>query len=137
MRRKSDVVSGERTGNGRRARDQVLSGEPPTCMEGDADLQNLSLFVGDDIREAALAVGGIEDYLVQVTDMLRQAEIKSATVKGALEFDGARRLNELEEALGSLHRSLEGLYARTELLERRKSGIEENTIPPNSLAADA
>ena len=111
MRRKSDLDHGERTGDGRRARDQVLVGESPRSLDMNADLQNLSLFVGDEIREAALALGGIEEYLVKVSSILRKTHLNSKDLASALDFDGTTKLSDLEESLGALHRSLSRLYS--------------------------
>src|SRR5262249_22437953 len=61
MRRLSDHKEGKRTGHGRRARDRIIAGQ---TLLGEPireryELANLILFLTDDLRESALAVGGI------------------------------------------------------------------------------
>jgi hypothetical protein len=116
MRRESDIHAGRRSGRGRRARDVLLVGDPPgdeaeglAAREG-SELGNLLLFVGDDLREAALAVGGIERYLVSVHGALAEEGGRGARLTALLDADDVEdRLGELEQALDSLRRRLHRL----------------------------
>ena len=112
MRRKSDTHGDSRTGRGRRSRDRLLTGEPP-ISEGlapaaaSSELGNQLFMLGDDVREAALCLAGIESFLVDVqsllaTDGLRQRDLAELLHRD----DTATRLDELEDALAGLRRSL-------------------------------
>lgn len=107
MRRHSDTNDGRRTGRGRRARDRLLTGEPPCAVTQSSELSNLLFFVGDDLREAALAVGGIEAFLVKVEELLGGGQL-SARAVGELEryVEVNQRVEHLGDALDSLCRSL-------------------------------
>lgn len=111
MRRASDIEPGGRNGRGRRARDRLLSGEAPALAEEPAssDLEHLMYFVGDDLRAAAMAVGGIERFLLAAERQL--AEGPDADELADLVDDAAvdDRLGDLECALGSLVHALERL----------------------------
>ncbi|HUH04453.1 MAG TPA: hypothetical protein VML75_20800 [Kofleriaceae bacterium] len=113
MRRESDTKPRERTGRGRRARDRLLSGDPPSTPSDGADasseLEHLRFFVADDLREAALALGGIERFLVEVEGAVAAEpsaeELLDVLAGSALED----RLDELSNALCGLARSLDRL----------------------------
>ncbi|MBI4508930.1 MAG: hypothetical protein HY698_04810 [Deltaproteobacteria bacterium] len=109
MRRQSDREHGERTGTGRRARDRILAGNtrPGPALRERYELQNLILFLGDDLRESAIAVGGIEAFLLDAQKVLEQASISSGDLK-ALLLDSRveERIDLLCDALSSLRRSI-------------------------------
>ncbi len=114
MRRSSDIEPGRRNGRGRRARDRLLSGDPPKTAVAPAaptDLEHILYFVGDDLREAALAVGGIERFLLSVEEAVRAAAEPGA-LEGLLAGAGLeRRVAELDDALAALVGSLARLVA--------------------------
>ena len=109
MRRASDRQEGERTGTGRRARDRILAGQTQASpvIRSRHDLENLILFLGDDLRESALAVGGIEAYLVRAQAALERTDLVPQELR-ALADDGevVERFELLADALGSLRRSI-------------------------------
>ena len=112
MRRESDSEPGRRTGRGRRARDRLLTGDPPHAgaTAGSSEIDNLLYFISDDLRAAALAMGGIERFLVAARDavggdLLVPGEI-AELVDGA---DAGDRLAELEDALSGLLKALDRL----------------------------
>lgn len=109
MRRASDIDPGRRNGRGRRARDRLLSGEPPAAAAGSSQLEHLLYFACDDLQAAAMAVGGIERFLIAARGVLEgdpSAESIAALVDGA---DPEHRLEDLESALGSLVHALRRL----------------------------
>ncbi len=120
MRRESDIVDGERTGVGRRARDRLLAGETqdlPDTVPADSrpEIRNLMLFVSDELREAALALGGIEAFLVDTQRFLDGED--GPPTAGALEDLLGRhemddRIQVLDDAVTQLRRSMHQLYAR-------------------------
>lgn len=109
----------ERRASGRRARarDRLLDrGSQPTQV-GDAlervrDIENLLLFVDDDIRETALAMQRIEDYLTRTMATLDHPQLRREHV---LALAGDERvldhLDRLSETLESLRRRLARLSA--------------------------
>jgi len=109
MRRASDHSEGERTGNGRRARDRILSGQtlPSPVIRSRHELRNLVLFLGDDLRECALAVGGIESFLVRAQRVLENPELGAADLRAIVDDRRViERFELLSDALGSLRRSM-------------------------------
>lgn len=127
MRRTSDSRADSRTGQGRRARDRLLRGEPsgsPAFAERSSHLDNLLHFVGDDIREAALSVAGVESYLVQVQEVLARAEVGHRDLEPLVTTcDLEERITELDGALASLLGSLNRL--RVELVATRRAAGEQ------------
>jgi hypothetical protein len=109
MRRASDRKEGERTGAGRRARDRILAGQtsPSVIIRSRRELENLILFLADDLRESAMAVGGIESFLVRAQRALEKPELTIAELH-AIANDGEvdERFELLADALGSLRRSM-------------------------------
>lgn len=109
----------ERRTSGRRARarDRLLDrGTQPTQV-GDAlervrDIENLLLFIDDDIRETALAMQRIEDYLTRASATLDHPALRREHV---LALAGDERvldhLDRLSETLESLRRRLARLSA--------------------------
>jgi hypothetical protein len=109
MRRASDRKEGERTGAGRRARDRILAGQtsPSAIIRSRRELANLILFLADDLRESAMAVGGIESFLVRAQRALEKPEltlIELHAIADDREVD--ERFELLADALGSLRRSM-------------------------------
>jgi hypothetical protein len=111
MRRESDTSGRRRTGRGRRARDRLLTGDSPCTPPPSTELDNLYLFVGDDIRESALSLGAIESYLLEVQSMLADPEVRRAALDPLLDERLADSLEELDSSLASLVRRLSRLRA--------------------------
>ncbi|MFH0901737.1 MAG: hypothetical protein V2A73_14000 [Pseudomonadota bacterium] len=109
MRRLSDRQHGERTGYGRRARDRILSEQAalsPTIAHR-FELANMLLFLGDDLRESALALGGIEAFLLEAQRILEKPDLTEEDLQKLLEHDDVLdRIDLLEDALSSLRRSI-------------------------------
>jgi len=109
MRRSSDRREGERTGTGRRARDRILAGQtsPSAIISAERQLDNYVLFLADDLRESALAVGGIESFLLRAKRILEKPDV---SVDELHELADDREVEErfelLADALGSLRRSM-------------------------------
>jgi hypothetical protein len=109
MRRESDRQQGTRTGEGRRARDRILSGQttPSETLRERYELKNLILFLGDDLRESALAVNGIESFLLRAQRLLEQADVSSDELRALVDDDVVvERIDLLWDALSSLRRSM-------------------------------
>ncbi len=109
MRRASDTSEGDRTGSGRRARDRILSGQtqPSPVIRARHELENLVLFLADDLRECALAVGGIESVLVRAQRALESAGLSAADLRAIVDDKQViERFELLSDALGSLRRSM-------------------------------
>jgi len=113
----ADAADRRRSGRRARARDRLLDrGTQPTTI-ADAlhrvrDIENLLLFVDDDIRETALAMTRIEDYLTHTMHTLDQPGLRREHV---LALAGDRHvldhLDRLSETLESLRRRLAKLSA--------------------------
>lgn len=113
MRRSSDQREGERTGGGRRARDRILAGDtlPGPAIRGRHDLSNLVLFLADDLRECALAVGGIEAFLLRAQRILEQPELSAEELAAVVDDRQVlERFELLADALGSLRRSMGSIH---------------------------
>lgn len=109
MRRASDRKEGERTGAGRRARDRILAGQtsPSSIIRSRRELENLILFLADDLRESAMAVGGIESFLVRAQRALEKPELTISELHAiADDREVDERFELLADALGSLRRSM-------------------------------
>jgi hypothetical protein len=109
MRRVSDRREGERTGAGRRARDRILAGQtlPSPVIGRQRELANLILFLSDDLRESALAVGAIESFLVRAQRALEKHDLTTEELHAlAGDKDIDERIELLEDALTSLRRSM-------------------------------
>jgi hypothetical protein len=112
MRRQSDRGHGERTGVGRRARDRLLEGstQSPALRER-RELDNLVLFLGDDLRESALAMGGIESFMLRAQQALESPDLTPEELRRLLEEgDVAERMDLLWDALSSLRRSMAQIH---------------------------
>jgi hypothetical protein len=109
MRRASDHSEGERTGAGRRARDRILSGGtlPGPAIRARHELRNLILFLSDDLRECALAVGGIEAFLLRAQELLEKPDLGAGELRAIVDDRRVlERFDLLADALASLRRSM-------------------------------
>jgi hypothetical protein len=83
-----------------------------SCPRGEAlsgvdNVENLLLFVDDDLRETALALGKIEGYLVDTLGLLERSEIKREQVQAlASHADVLDDLDHLCATLESLRRRM-------------------------------
>jgi hypothetical protein len=113
MRRQSDRAHGERTGTGRRARDRLLDGQTASpALRGRHELDNLVLFLGDDLRESALAMGGIEAFMLRAQQALENPDLTPEQLQRLLEDgDVAERMELLWDALSSLRQSMGRIHA--------------------------
>jgi len=99
---------------GRRARDRLVEREGTSNPRlRRYELQNQLLFLDDDLRETALALGGIESFLAHALALLEKTDVAPAEL-AALADDGEvlDRLDYLGETLASLRRRM-GLIAHT------------------------
>jgi hypothetical protein len=106
-----------RSGRRARTRDRLMDRAvqdyaPPDALRGTNDLANLLLFLDDDMRETAIAMTRIEEYLGRTLQTLESPELRREHIH-ALAAD-ARVLDHLDlltEALESLRRRLAKLSA--------------------------
>ena len=105
-------VHGKR--HGRRLRDRLVDRDVTANPRLHRyDLQNLMLFVDDDLRETALALGGIETFLSRALALLENAELTpDELAELAHDAQVLDRLDYLGETLSSLRRRM-GLIAHT------------------------
>ena len=112
MRRSSDTRADSRTGRGRRARDRMLRDQPtPTDAAVPAEVSNRMMLSGDDLREAALALSGIEAFLCAADRVLDGAPAPGDIERLLAGADIGDRLEDLDAALGSLVQGLRHLRA--------------------------
>ncbi|MBX7080449.1 MAG: hypothetical protein K1X88_14725 [Nannocystaceae bacterium] len=108
------ATGGERRTSGRRgrARDRLLDrGSQPSVVPGELsrvrDIENTLLFIDDDLRETALAMTRIEDYLTRALQTLESPDVRRehvvALAQDAVVLD---HLDALSETLESLRRRL-------------------------------
>jgi hypothetical protein len=77
------------------------------------ELANLLLFVDDDLRETALAIGGIEGFLTAALALLEKEDLEAGELAALASGDEVLdRLDYLAETLGSLRRRM-GLIAQS------------------------
>lgn len=109
------AAESERRVSGRRgrARDRLLDrGSHPTAVPAGTlsrvrDIENMLLFIDDDLRETALAMTRIEDYLTRTLQTLESPEIRREHVHAlASETRVLDHLDQLSETLESLRRRL-------------------------------
>lgn len=77
------------------------------ALTGIRDVDNLLLFIDDDLRETAMAMGRIETYLVQTLGLLERAEIDREHVQAlASNTDVLDYIDHLNETVESLRRRM-------------------------------
>ncbi len=107
-----------RSGRRKRARDRLMDRAtrpyPKNQVLGQLDdVENLLLFIDDDLRETALSMTRIEDYLVRTLGLLEETEIRRETVQDlARDTDVLDQLDLLNETIESLRRRMAKLAAR-------------------------
>ncbi len=111
----STGADSERRGSGRRsrARDRLLDrGSHPTEVPAGTlmrvrDIENTLLFIDDDLRETALAMTRIEDFLTRTMQTLESPQVCREHVHAlASEVGVLDHLDQLSETLESLRRRL-------------------------------
>jgi hypothetical protein len=94
---------------GRRLRDRLASREGTSnpTLAARYELQNLLLLVDDDLRETALALGAIEQFLGSALSLLEHKDVTAEEI-GRLAGDGevVERIDTLTDALDQLRRRL-------------------------------
>ncbi|MBZ5714034.1 hypothetical protein [Nannocystis pusilla] len=83
--RELDGRERRRSGNRTRARDRMMDRASRDYPESDAlrgvrGVENLVLFIDDDLRETGMALGHVEAYLVEILRMLEGPRIKREDV---------------------------------------------------------
>ena len=76
-----------------------------------SDFSNALFLLTDDVREAAMALAGIEDFLVQAEALLVESKLGPAIERLLSDNDLGERVEVLEENLAALVRSLVRLKA--------------------------
>ncbi len=106
------VADADRRGSGRRARarDRLMDRAtqpytPNPALVGVERVENLLLFIDDDLRESALSMERIERYLVATLDMLEGDRLDRGEVETlATNEDVLDQIDLLNESLESLRR---------------------------------
>lgn len=114
-----DAAPAERRNSGGRARvrdrlmDRATRDYPRNdAIGGGLQVENLLLFIDDDLRETALSLTQIESYLVQTLGLLEAREITKREVHAlASNAEVLDHLDSLHETLESLRRRLSRLAA--------------------------
>lgn len=107
-------ISGRRA----RARDRLMDRahrmqEPNTALVDVHNVENLLLFVDDDLRETALAIHHIEQFLLRTLGLLEASELRREDVNAvARDTSVLDHVDMLNETLESLRRRLAKLAAR-------------------------
>lgn len=107
-------ASGDRrqSGTRRRARDRLFERATAAYPQSEAlsqvrNLENLILFIDDDLRETALALHHIEGYLLQTLGLLERPRLTRAEVQAVAGDDGVlEHVDQMVETLESLRRRL-------------------------------
>src|SRR5579883_2807975 len=100
-----DRRSVRRSDSGRRVRDQLAdhAGTQNRILTDKHELQNLLLFVDDDLRQTARAVESIEGFLVSALNLLEREDLTRDDLVELAENDQVfAELDELSDMLGSL-----------------------------------
>jgi hypothetical protein len=112
-------VGSERRISGRRARarDRLMDRAsqpyaPNPALARLEHIENLMLFIDDDLRESALSMERIERFLVATLDMLESEQLERA------EVDALASNDEVLEQIDALNESLESLRRRVARLAR-------------------
>jgi hypothetical protein len=93
----------------RRARDRLAARERTEnrtlCAKN--DLRNLILFIDDDLRETASAIGDIEGYLVRALRLMEKEDVTPDELRGLAGDNGLdAQIDGLSETLTSLRRRI-------------------------------
>jgi len=101
-----------RSGGRRRASDRIFdraSGSYPQteALSQVRNLENLILFIDDDMRETALGLRHIEDYLIQTVGLLERRRLTRADVQAVASDERVlEHVDTMVETLESLRRRL-------------------------------
>lgn len=101
-----------RSGNRSRARDRLMDRATARYPESDAlsharGVENLMLFIDDDLRETAMALGNVEGYLVEILQILEGPKVCREDVHAlAADTRVLDHVDSLVETLETLRRRL-------------------------------
>jgi hypothetical protein len=85
---------------------------PSPTLRGRAELQNMILFLADDLRESALAMGGIEAFVMRAQRVLEKPELSTQDLRALVEDQEVlERMDLLWDALNSLRKSMSLIHA--------------------------
>jgi len=107
-----------RSGQRARGRDRLLDRanqdyEPNVALTRVDQIENLLLFIDDDLRETALAIDNIEGYLLQTLQMLESRDLdRPMIVQLANEPEVMGHVDALTETLENLRRRLSRLAGK-------------------------
>ncbi len=93
----------------RRIRDRIAQRDRTAnrALNSKHELRNLLLFIDDDLRETACAIGGIEQFLVQAQELIEKENVTSAELRQLAADGGVEgQLDYLSETLQSLRRRI-------------------------------
>jgi hypothetical protein len=118
-REQQPKISAERRDSGKRARsrDKLMDRATRCYARSDAlsgvdNIENLLLFIDDDMRETALSMERIEQYLVSTLGLLEKRELDRAEVQAlATDTTVLDHVDMLNETLESLRRRMARLAA--------------------------
>lgn len=114
MRRDSDHAFGTRTGTGRRSRDRLLTGSAPALATLQRDLPALRgpvAFLAEDLRESAIAVAAVEDFLARAEAALAAPAPELGALASLGAEDVSARLELLADAVASVQATLRRVAA--------------------------
>ena len=106
-----------RSGRRRRASDRIFDRASASYPQTEAlsqvrNLENVILFIDDDLRETALGLRHIEDYLIQTVGLLERPRLTRADVHAIASDDRVlEHVDTMVETLESLRRRLARLAA--------------------------
>lgn len=83
----------------RRLRDRIASLDSTNnpALRGHHEIANQMLFLDDDLRQTALVLGTIEEYLAQAMGLIERADVTAPELKA---FAGSDEIDERVELLG-------------------------------------
>lgn len=93
----------------RRIRDRIARRDRTDnrALNSKHELRNLLLFIDDDLRETATAIGGIEHFLVQAQELIEKENVTSIELRQLASDGGVEgQLDYLSETLASLRRRM-------------------------------
>ncbi|MCA9635188.1 MAG: hypothetical protein KC420_04055 [Myxococcales bacterium] len=111
------AVDRRQSGTRRRAGDRLFDRAVQTYPQTEAlsqvrNLENLILFIDDDLRETALSLRHIEGYLLQTLSLLEQPRLARAEVQAVANDERVlEHVDQMVETLESLRRRLARLGA--------------------------
>jgi hypothetical protein len=99
----------QRTQPRRRIRDRIAQRDRTAnrLLNAKHELRNLLLFIDDDLRETASAIGGIEQFLIAAQDLIEKENVTPDELRRLAADGGVEgQLDYLSETLQSLRRRM-------------------------------